>query len=225
MRASCACPSVGTACSPRWTLCDACEARAQQARRAIAAGDQGWSGLTFVQKTGVIVLLSGMFAAIVSNGFDDPPSRSIPRPTPDADVFARAARANQALRERQEREQRERERKQEKARLATIDAARPPAERTALATEALTSDGGDTKRTYCRARELLDPIEPKDRGAADVRKALSLMKSKEALVLRAERLAFEKTRGLMCRDGTEPHLPLPRTAPRVLLAPPRHRWL
>ncbi|WP_437736282.1 hypothetical protein [Sorangium sp. So ce1335] len=181
------------------TYCDAC----QRVRRAQAtADDSGWGGLTFIQKTGVILLLSALFAFLVSRGFDDTPSRSSSPPNPDADVFVRTVRANQELRERQEREQQERERKQEKARLAAIEAARPPTERAALATEALTSDGGDGKKSYCRARELLDPIEPKDRGAAGVGKALLLMKSKEALVLQAERAAFEKTRGLMCRDGT-----------------------
>ncbi|WP_437955561.1 hypothetical protein WME76_29145 [Sorangium sp. So ce119] len=181
------------------TYCDAC----QRVRRAQAADDDaGWGGLTFIQKTGVVLLLSAMFAFLVSKGFDDLPAPSGPRRNPDADTFVRAVSANQAVRERQEREQRERERKQEKARLAAIEAARPPAERAVLATEALTSDGGDAKKAYCRARELLDPIEPKDRGAADVRKALSLMRSKAALVLQTERAAFEKTRGLMCRDGT-----------------------
>ncbi|WP_437606228.1 hypothetical protein WMF20_35230 [Sorangium sp. So ce834] len=182
------------------TYCDAC----QRVRRAQATADEsGWGGLTFIQKTGVILLLSAMFAFIVSGAFDDlsPPDGSH-RPNPDADVFARTVRANQARREEQEREQRERERKQEKARLAAIEAARPPAERAALATEALTSDGRDAKEAYCRARELLDPIEPKDRGAADVRRALSLVKVTEARVLQAERAAFEQTRGLMCRDGT-----------------------
>ncbi|WP_441288468.1 hypothetical protein ACSRUE_42025 [Sorangium sp. KYC3313] len=162
------------------------------------AGNQGWEGLTFVQKAGTIVLLSSMFAFLVSRGFDDQPSRSSPRPNPDADIFARAERANQELRERHEQEQR----KQEKARLAAIEAARPPAERAALATEVLTSDGGEAKHAYCRARELLDPIEAKDRPAPDVRKALALMKAKEAPLLRVERAEFEKLRGLLCRDGT-----------------------
>ncbi|KYF64547.1 hypothetical protein [Sorangium cellulosum] len=162
-------------------------------------------GLT-VRGLGCLIIVGAVAVALVGVLLERPSgpvlSDSSHRPNPDADIFARTVRANQALRERQEREQRERERKQEKARLAAIEAARPPAERAALATEALTGDGGDTKEAYCRARELLDPIEPKDRGAADVRKALSLMKAKQALLLHAERAAFEKTRGLMCRDGT-----------------------
>ncbi|WP_437591506.1 hypothetical protein [Sorangium sp. So ce1000] len=163
------------------------------------AGNQGWDGLTFVQKAGVVLLLSAMFAFIVAGAFRDiSPPDSSPRPNPDADIFAKAERANQELRERHEQEQR----KQEKARLAAIEAARPPAERAALATEVLTSDGGEAKHAYCRARELLDPIEAKDRAAPDVRKALALMKAKEAPLLRAERAEFEELRGLLCRDGT-----------------------
>lgn len=104
--------------------------------------------------------------------------------------------------EQRRRQEAEEEEKRHKAQLAAIEARRPPSERASLAVAALSDDGGEPKRAYCRARELLDPIDAKDRAAPDVRKALALMKAKEAPLLRAERAAFEKTRGLMCRDGT-----------------------
>lgn len=159
---------------------------------------QGWSELSLAKKTGVVLLLFGLFSFIVSSAFDDLPSSSRPARGTDSTEQVRNAMANEARRKEEEQERL----RQEQTRLAAIEAARPPAERAAMAISALSGGSDDLAAAVCRARELLGPLQAKDRGAPDVRKAIAMLQTKEVAALRATQVEFEKFRGLVCRDGS-----------------------
>jgi len=108
-----------------------------------------------------------------------------------------------AATERQEKRRREEKAAEErrKEELAAIEVARPPGERATLALQTLASTT-ITANEICRAHELLDPIAAKDRTTADVQRALTLLRVKEAPLLRAQRAEAENSRGLMCADGS-----------------------
>ena len=113
----------------------------------------------------------------------------------------RREQESQRAKERElQRQRAEDEKEREKAALAAAEAARPPKERAEIALRVL-EPTGDMHGSVCRAHELLDPIPEADRKLPDVRKALAALRVQKALQLQREQAEFEKTRGLICRDG------------------------
>ncbi|MFA9269434.1 MAG: hypothetical protein ACEQSX_01565 [Baekduiaceae bacterium] len=88
----------------------------------------------------------------------------------------------------------------EQARLALVEARRPPSERAALALARLSGPGDSTER-YCGARVLLDPVPAAWREAPTVRPAFRALRQAEREALREQSEAYDEGRGLLCRDG------------------------
>ncbi|WP_281314018.1 hypothetical protein [Polyangium sp. y55x31] len=77
-------------------------------------------------------------------------------------------------------------------------------ERTRLASAALADARMDGRAAVCKARALLETLPAAEKRKPEVARALAQLSSKELPVLRAEQAEFEKTRGVLCGDGTKP---------------------
>lgn len=77
-------------------------------------------------------------------------------------------------------------------------------ERARMATSLLEPASADLREGVCKAHAYLDPLSEPDKKKPEVARALSLLSSKELPLLRAEQAEFEKTRGVLCGDGTKP---------------------
>ncbi|MDI3286410.1 hypothetical protein [Polyangium sp. 15x6] len=77
-------------------------------------------------------------------------------------------------------------------------------ERTRLASAALGDARMDGRAAVCKARALLETLPAGEKRKPEVARALAQLSSKELPLLRAEQAEFEKTRGVLCGDGTKP---------------------
>ncbi len=65
-------------------------------------------------------------------------------------------------------------------------------------------EGLEARVGVCKARALLETLPATDKKKTEVARVLSSVSSKELPLLRADQAAFEKTRGVLCGDGTKP---------------------
>ncbi|MDI1447394.1 hypothetical protein [Polyangium sp. 6x1] len=77
-------------------------------------------------------------------------------------------------------------------------------ERTRLGSAALADARMDARAAVCKARALLETLPSAEKRKPEVARALAQLSSKELPLLRAEQAEFEKTRGVLCGDGTKP---------------------
>ncbi|MDC0739974.1 DUF4339 domain-containing protein [Polyangium mundeleinium] len=77
-------------------------------------------------------------------------------------------------------------------------------ERMKLASAVLADARMDGRAAVCKARALLETLPPAEKRKPEVARALAQLSSKELPLLRAEQAEFEKTRGVLCGDGTKP---------------------
>jgi len=97
----------------------------------------------------------------------------------------------------------DRRRKALHERLAAEEANRTPAQRAALALAELDHvKTGDGHMHVCRAKRMLDKIPESARAATDVAKAFAALKTAEATELQLERADVEKSRAVVCADGS-----------------------
>jgi hypothetical protein len=82
-------------------------------------------------------------------------------------------------------------------------ASRPPAERARLASAELGSSK-DVRGAVCHAHQLLDSIPTSERKKPGVQAAFNTLREKETRLLEADLALFERSRGVICRDGTKP---------------------
>ena len=77
-------------------------------------------------------------------------------------------------------------------------------ERVRVANAALAGAGTEARAAVCKARAMLETLPATEKRRPEVARALALLSSKELPLLRADQATFEKTRGVLCGDGTKP---------------------
>ncbi|MRG94171.1 DUF4339 domain-containing protein [Polyangium spumosum] len=77
-------------------------------------------------------------------------------------------------------------------------------ERVKLASAALAGPAMEARVAVCKARALLETLPAAEKRKPEAARALALLSSKELPLLRADQAEFEKTRGVLCGDGTKP---------------------
>lgn len=90
------------------------------------------------------------------------------------------------------------------AEIASSIASVPPKTRASMALSLLDDPKVDRRKAVCTSRAYLDTLPEEQRTLQEVKNARSHLSSTELPLLHAERAEFEKTRGVICGDGTKP---------------------